>query len=494
MFFVLIVFTFLTWLVVRQYQKVSRLPPGPVSLPLIGNLPQIVYYLYTTGGVVSTLDFFRKRYGNIFTLWVGPIPHVSIADYETSHEVFVKNANKYADKFHSPIFREMRKDIGILTANGDHWQEMRRFALFTFRNMGVGKDLMETRIMEELNARCADIDKAAVNGVTTTQAAEFFDLTVGSIINSILVGKRFEEHNKNDFLKIKEVMDASFETFSPFDMTMPVWILKNFFPRRFEKMRNGQESSKQFAAKEALKRIDEIKAGRYVIDENNFQDYTDAFLWKMQKDGENEDYNVESLKTMILDLWITGQETTTTTLISGFNQLLLHSKFMEKARAELFEITENGSRNVSLSDRPKTPYLNAVIGEIQRHASILNVNFWRWNNEPTYMGGHMVDSGALVTAQLSALHVNETVFEHPEKFDPERFIRDEKLLQKVIPFGLGKRSCLGESLARSELYLIFGNLLLRYKFQPHGELSTREIMPYSAGKRPFKLEMQFIEV
>ncbi|ULT87261.1 hypothetical protein L3Y34_006800 [Caenorhabditis briggsae] len=108
MFFVLIISFFLTWLVVRQYQKVSRLPPGPVSLPLIGNLPQIVYYLWSTGSVVSTLDLFRKRYGNIFTLWVGPIPHVSIADYETAHEVFVKNANKYADKFHAPLFQEIK--------------------------------------------------------------------------------------------------------------------------------------------------------------------------------------------------------------------------------------------------------------------------------------------------------------------------------------------------------------------------------------------------
>ncbi|CAO4377583.1 unnamed protein product [Caenorhabditis nigoni] len=350
------------------------------------------------------------------------------------------------------------------------------------------------KIMEELDARCADIDKAAVNGVTTTQAAEFFDLTVGSIINSILVGKRFEEHNKHDFLKIKEVVDASFEAFTPFDITVPVWILKNFFPKRYEKMMNAQEVSKQFAAKEALKRIDKIKSGKYVIDENNFQDYTDAFLWKIQKDGEDENYNVESLKTMLLDLWIAGQESTTTTLVSGFNQLLLHPEVIEKSRAELMKITGNGSRHLSLSDRPKTPYLNAVLGEIQRHASILNVNFWRWNYEPTYMGGHMVDAGALVTAQLSAIHVNETVFENPEKFDPERFIRDEKLLQKSIPFGIGKRACLGESLSRSELYLIFGNLLLRYKFQSHGELSTKELLPYSASKRPFKLEMQFIKI
>ncbi|EFO94803.1 hypothetical protein CRE_09248 [Caenorhabditis remanei] len=494
MFFVLLISTLLTWLVVRQYYKASRLPPGPISLPFIGNLPQIIYYLYTTGGVVNTLDLFRKRYGNVFTLWVGPIPHVNIADYETSHEVFVKNANKYAEKFHAPMFRELRKDIGILTTNGDHWQEMRRFALFTFRNMGVGKDMMEMRIMEELNARCADIDKAAVNGVTTTQAAEFFDLTVGSIINSILVGKRFDEHNKHEFLKIKETMDASFETFSPFDMTVPVWFLRRFFPHRFEQMLNAQETSKEFASKEAMKRIEDIKSGKYVIDENNLQDYTDAFLLKIQKDGENANFNVDCLKTMILDLWITGQETTTTTLISGFNQLLLHPKVMEKARNEIFKITENASRPLSLADRVSTPYLNAMIGEIQRHASILNVSFWKYNNEPVYMGGHFVDSGALVCAQLSALHVNETVFENPQEFDPDRYIRDEKLLQKVIPFGVGKRSCLGEALARSELYLIFGNLLLRYKFQPHGELSTKEQMPYSAGKRPFKLEMQFLKI
>ncbi|CCD62699.1 CYtochrome P450 family [Caenorhabditis elegans] len=494
MFFVLFFSVLLGYLIVRQYQKVSRLPPGPISLPLIGNLPQIIYYLWSTGGIVSTLDLFRKRYGNIFTLWVGPIPHVSIADYETSHEVFVKNAGKYADKFHAPVMRDVRNDIGVLITNGDHWQEMRRFSLQAFRNMGVGKDIMETRIMEELDARCSDIDKLATNGVTITHASEFFDLTVGSIINSILVGKRFEEDTKHEFLKIKETMDASFETFSPFDMTAPVWFLKTFFKHRYDKIWSAQETAKNFAAAEAIKRVESIKSGKYVIDENNLQDYTDAFLLKIQKEGESKDFNIETLKTMIIDLWMTGQETTTTTLISGFNQLLLHPEVMIKAREEILKITENGSRHLSLTDRTSTPYVNAVIGEIQRHASILNVSFWKINKEFTYMGGHPVDAGALVTSQLSALHVNETVFKNPQEFNPERFIRDGKLLQKVIPFGVGKRNCLGESLAKAELYLIFGNLLLRYKFEQHGKLSTTELMPYSAGKRPFKLEMKFVKI
>ncbi|CAO4377599.1 unnamed protein product [Caenorhabditis nigoni] len=494
MFLILLVSVFLAWLVVRQYQKVSRLPPGPVSLPLIGNVPQIVYYLWSTGGIVPTFDLFRKRYGNIFTLWLGPIPYVSIADYDTAHEVFVKNSNKYADKFIAPLFQAIRNDKGVAGTNGEHWQEMKRFVLQTFRNMGVGKDVMELKIIEELDARCADIDKAAVNGVTITQASDFFDLTVGSIINNILVGKRFDEENKEEFFKVKHSADSAIEVVSLFDMMLPVWVLKTFFKAHYDTVINSNEETRDFVGKEAEIRDNQIKSGKYSIDENNVKDYTDAFLLKIQKDGENKNFNIETLKTMIVDLWTTGQETTTTTLISGFNQLLLHPEVMHNARSELMEITENGSRNLSLTDRPKTPYLNAMIGEIQRLASILNINFWRINHEPTYMGGHMVDSGALVAAQLSALHINETVFENPEKFDPERYIRDEPLLQKVIPFGVGKRACLGESLARAELYLIFGNLLLRYNFKPHGKLSTADVFPYSFAKRPFKLEMQFVKI
>uniref|UniRef100_A0A1I7SZR7 Cytochrome P450 n=1 Tax=Caenorhabditis tropicalis TaxID=1561998 RepID=A0A1I7SZR7_9PELO len=62
------------------------------------------------------------------------------------------------------------------------------------------------------------------------------------------------------------------------------------------------------------------------------------------------------------------------------------------------------------------------------------------------MGGYPVYSGTFVTAQLSALHINQTVFDNPKEFDPERFIRDEKFLQKVVPFEVGKKSCFGEAL------------------------------------------------
>ncbi|KAK6052067.1 hypothetical protein COOONC_10427 [Cooperia oncophora] len=49
---------------------------------------------------------------------------------------------------------------------------------------------------------------------------------------------------------------------------------------------------------------------------------------------------------------------------------------------------------------------------------------------------------------------------YPE-FDPERYMKGQKLEEQVIPFGIGRRACLGESLARAELYLVSSLPILR---------------------------------
>lgn len=184
MIFVLLLTTFLAVLIIRQYQKARKLPPGPVSLPLIGNIHQLVYHIWNEKGVVPAFDLFRKvsiivinfgeklinlqKYGDVFTIWLGPIPHVSICNYETSQEVFVKNGNKYKDRFLPPVYLHVSSkyqtsiyflqnnfsdNLGLFTANGPVCAEMRKFTLLAFRNMGVGRDLMEQRILDELNTR-----------------------------------------------------------------------------------------------------------------------------------------------------------------------------------------------------------------------------------------------------------------------------------------------------------------------------------------------------
>ncbi|CAP22662.1 Protein CBG01385 [Caenorhabditis briggsae] len=453
MILVLIFTTLLAILIVRHYQKVRKLPPGPITLPLIGNNPQIVYYSWKNNGIVPAFEYFRKKYGNVFTLWLGPFPHVSIADFETNHEVFVKNGNRYKDRFLSPIFEELQEDHGLVFANGEKWAELRKFTMVTFRNMGVGNEIMEEKIMEELDARCADLDNEAIDGKTVVEHGKLFELMVGSVINSLLVGNRFGEDNKEEFLHIRHLIETFNEVFTTFDMIMPVWVLKTFFPTRYAIAADGMNAIKDYVGRVAEKRFEEVKSGKYVLEETNPKDYVDAFLIKIQKEKDHPAYTMKSLKYVLLDLWSAGHDTTATTLISGFNQFMHHPEVVRKCREELLRLTDGGSRPLSLKDRADSRYLNATIAEIQRHASILNVNFWKTSDAPTKVNGYELDAGEILTAQMSALHVNEDIFKHAGEFMPERFLENEKLIHQLIPFGIGKRSCVGENLARAELFM-----------------------------------------
>ena len=155
----------------------------------------------------------------------------------------------------------------------------------------------------------------------------------------------------------------------------------------------------------------------------------------------------------IFDLWQAGQETTSTTLSWAFSCLLNYPNVVKKLRSELMKLT-GGNRSIGLNDRPDTPYLNATCNEVQRIASILNVNLFRHIEEDTVIAGQPLSAGTAVTTQMSMLHTDEKVFKNSTDFDPERFIVNNNLEKTLIPFGIGKRSCLGESLARAELYLV----------------------------------------
>ncbi|KAF1753348.1 hypothetical protein GCK72_019904 [Caenorhabditis remanei] len=484
--FLTAVFIFLVFHLLR---RTGRLPPGPTPLPLIGNIHQLAYQVWRRKGIVAALNYYRKKYGNVYTIWLGPMPTVSITNYELAHDVFIKNGKKCYDRQLAPILEHITDGLGLLAANGENWAEMRRFTLLAFRRMGVGSGLIEKRIMNELNGRCSELDAEIAKNGKVIVPVDFFDLTVGSVINSVLVGKRFDENTKDEFLTIKKLFDASTETFNLFDLNVPVWFLKWFFPSRFQLTWDARHNILNHVSKEAFERLKQLDSGKHDIDSKEPNDLVDCFLLKMREEREkgpdgHTGYTMEALKFVLHDLWLAGQGTTATTLYVGFMKLVNHPDVMLRIREELIRITQN-SRDLTLQDRPKTPFLNATIAEIQRFTSVLNVNFWRINHETIKFKGYEIESGCMLTAQVGALHVNEELFENPEKFDPERFMRNEKLLQQTIPFGIGKRSCVGEQLARSELYLVFGNLLLRYDVKAHGATPTNEdVFPYSSAKLP----------
>ncbi|CCD61365.1 CYtochrome P450 family [Caenorhabditis elegans] len=113
--------------------------------------------------------------------------------------------------------------------------------------------------------------------------------------------------------------------------------------------------------------------------------------------------------------------------------------------------------------------------------------------EDSIIEGQPISAGAVLTTQLAMLHTDEKTFKNHTEFRPERFLENNNLEKRLIPFGIGKRSCLGESLARAELYLITGNMILDFDFESVGAAPRIQTpTPFALMKRPPSYDIRFI--
>ncbi|KAK6042344.1 unspecific monooxygenase [Cooperia oncophora] len=348
-----------------------------------------------------------EEYGPVHTFWFGPMATVNICDYSTAVDAMVKKGSAFASRNNPYLFALTRNGRGIIVTNGPPWLEQRRFALHTLRNFGLGRNIIEERIMYEFEIACERLDKRLATEGKSINAHKNFELLIGNVINRMLFTERFEKEEEEKFFALKKILDDMMEYFSLFDMLIEEWNVNWPFIRK--RVDHVMKPTGRCARFHSMKQ--EIANGTHVL-QGEGDDFVDAFLIQMKKERETgvpTSFDEEMLLMSLLDLWLAGQETTITTLEWAFSFLLLNPHVIARVEDELFSVTK-GRRPLSIVDRPNTPYYNATIA-----------------------------------------------------FNPDRYFNGNKLEQRVVAFGLGKRSCLGESLAQAELYLIIANFLLRYK-------------------------------
>ncbi|KIH64319.1 hypothetical protein ANCDUO_05373 [Ancylostoma duodenale] len=163
------------------------LSPGPVPLPFAGNLLSL--YIHEPG--YEAFRLWTKKYGRFFTFWMANRPAVVVTDYQLMKETLVKDGAAYTGRLEMPLSRWVRGgDYGIVETTGDLWQQQRRFVLHVFRDFGMGKNLMEERVLAEVSDFLEKCNKRVDEEL---DLRNYFDISVGSIINSILFGFRFDE-------------------------------------------------------------------------------------------------------------------------------------------------------------------------------------------------------------------------------------------------------------------------------------------------------------
>uniref|UniRef100_A0A673CKQ5 Cytochrome P450 2K1-like n=1 Tax=Sphaeramia orbicularis TaxID=375764 RepID=A0A673CKQ5_9TELE len=134
-----------------------------------------------------------------------------------------------------------------------------------------------------------------------------------------------------------------------------------------------------------------------------------------------------------------------------------------------------GSRKLQYEDRNNLPFTNAVIHESQRLASILPTSVPHRTN---HYHSLFYPKGTVVIPLLASVLHDETEWEKPHSFHPAHFLdKDGKFVKRdaFMPFSAGRRVCLGEGLARMELFLFFATLLQNFRLTPPPGVSEDDL-------------------
>jgi cytochrome P450 family 135 len=151
----------------------------------------------------------------------------------------------------------------------------------------------------------------------------------------------------------------------------------------------------------------------------------------------------EELRDQIITLLLAGHETTTTGLAWAFERLLRHPEILARAR------------------EGDDAYLDAVIAETLRVRPVIPAVL-RTLKAPAELGGFTLPPGVTVMPSITLLHSDPTLYPEPHRFMPERFLENGNgSTYSWIPFGGGRRRCLGAAFASFEMRVALRTILAR---------------------------------
>ncbi|XP_061414861.1 cytochrome P450 2D15-like [Lethenteron reissneri] len=481
----LLIFVLLLLLLLLQRKNIFitrpyRFPTGPPILPVLGN------FMWMGRNPVAGLQQMATKYGKVYSIFIGSMPLVVVNSYQLVKEVLM--SHDFSDRPYIPLMEIMKQNLGIVGAPyGEAWKRQRRFTLSTLRNFGFGRKTIEERILTE----------AKVLMETFKQEATAFDPhfninnAVSNIICSLVFGSRFD-YVDQDFQELLHLIEEN--------LVLQGGLLGqicNIFPVLCKLPGPQQRMLTSQAKVQAL--VDaKIAEHRATLDPSNPRDLIDAYLAEIEKEkgDPNSPFKDKNLSMVTLDLFIAGTETTSTTLRWTLLYMMAYPDIQAACHKEIDEVV-GADRLPAMEDRPKMPFVDAVIHESQRFSNIVPLGLVHSTLKDVEFENYLLPKGTMVLTNFTSVLFDESQWEAPHEFNPGRFLDGSGKFVKpdaFLVFSAGPRVCLGENLARMELFLFFTSLLQRFQFywpdpasKPNLEPKyqfTQAPQPYKMGVRP----------
>ncbi|XP_069766755.1 cytochrome P450 2D4-like isoform X3 [Narcine bancroftii] len=386
-------------------RKWENYPPGPRGFPFVGNLLQV-----DLRNPHLSFGKLWKKYGNVVSLDFGWTNMVVLSGYNTLKEALVKKSEDFADRPDLPVFQNVLERFGS----------------------GLPFD-----------------PRFLINSA------------VSNIICLIVFGYRFEYQDEKS-VELLHTIKESFQLEGGFwGQLLNVLPFISHFPGPHHKIFKNQIKIVHF--------LQEVVAEHKVsLNEHEPRDFIDAFLaeQKKRKDDPTTSFLESGIINTVLDLFSAGTETSSTTLCWALLFMVLYPDVQSQVHEEIDRVIGKEGKP-KLEDREEMPFTNAVIHESQRLRNIAPISLPHQTYRDTTIMGYTIPKGTAIIPNLTSALFDEDIWMTPHEFNPGHFLNSDGNFVKpeaFIPFSAGHRVCLGEQLAKTELFLFFTSMLQRFTF------------------------------
>jgi cytochrome P450 family 135 len=398
------------------------LPPGPRG-------PAVYQSLRLMLSPIGYLERCLRRFGDVFTLrFVGMGDLVYVADTATIREIFTGDASVFRAGEANQIMEPVLGERSVLLLDEDEHLRERRLLLPPFHGERV-------RRYRELVGEIATAEiERWPRGQPFELRPRMQAITLEVILRAVF---GIQEAERLDRLRalLPRMLDHG---------TVVVWmpfLRRDLGPgspwRRFLRVR-GEVDAILF---------DEIARRSEAPDLEERDDVLSMLLQARNEDGEP--MSRKELRDELMTLLLAGHETTATGLAWAFERLARNPRVMTRLRESLEEDDEGEA------------YLEAVAKETLRARPVV-YDVARKLAAPATVKGWQLPAGAYVVPSITAIHLLRGIYDHADEFRPERFLGgDQPDSYAWIPFGGGRRRCIGAAFATMEMKAVLAEVVAR---------------------------------
>ncbi|XP_048343451.1 LOW QUALITY PROTEIN: 25-hydroxyvitamin D-1 alpha hydroxylase, mitochondrial, partial [Sphaerodactylus townsendi] len=391
------------------------------------------------------------------------------------------SAAQWPNQSRAPISRE-----------GEEWQKIRSI---------LGKHMLKPKEVEAYAGTLNEVVRRSAlmagleqfNGIFTQQQMKVKDVWPGEFykfglegISSVLFESRIGCLEPK-VPKETETFISSINTMfvmTLLTMAMPK-ILHRIFPKPWQKFCESWDYMFAFAKGHIDKRMAEVSE-RISRGEKVEGKYLTYYL-------AQEKLSIKSIYGNVTELLLAGVDTISSTLSWSLYELSRHPEVQADLYKEIMA-TMKGNPIPAAADVAKMPLLKAVMKETLRMYPVIPGNARVISDRDIQVGDYLIPKKTLISLCQYATSRDEKYFSNPNTFQPERWLHKEDSHHPYasIPFGFGKRSCVGRRIAELEVYLALARILMRFEVKPAQEGHTVKPMTRTLLVPEKEISLQFL--